>query len=668
MQPGGDFVIVWQSYGQAGYGYEAMAQRFDASGQRLGGEFRLNTTLIQGQARPAVATDRKGNFVVVWHSYQQDGSNYGIFGQRFDAQGQRRGVEFQVNTFTTSTEYRPSVAMTPEGAFIVAWTCSAGANRDGSGRAVAGRVFDANGLPRGDEFVVNTYTTGAQYQPSVTALGSDRVLVAWDDFSGQDGSGRSVQAQLVGTSGGRLGGEFRVNSSTAGDQYLFHTGVSGNAQGFVVAYSDPVIDGDGVGIAAQRYDPNGAPVGAEILVNTFSEATQRLPAVALDAQGGFVVSWESDQQDGAGFGIFGQAFRADGSPRGDEFAVNMFSYGNQSRSSIASDPAGNFVVTWSTYGLQDGSNSAVMARRFGFLVPQALRVDTAANGVLEPGETVDVRPTWRNASGAARPFGGTLTNITGPAGPTYTITDAAGDYGTVADGVSAPCTDCYAVSVSSPPARPSLHWDASVVEGLSPDDEGQRQRWLLHVGASFADTPPGSPFYRFVETLLHHGVTGGCTPTSYCGGTPATRAQMSVFVLLGKEGVGYRPVDCGTPLFGDVPASSPFCRYVEELARRGVVGGCGGGRFCPDDATTREQMAVFVLRTLDGTLTPPACTTPVFTDVPASSPFCRWIEELARRGVVSGCGGGKYCPQDAVSREQMAVFISATFGLTLYGP
>jgi hypothetical protein len=83
---------------------------------------------------------------------------------------------------------------------------------------------------------------------------------------------------------------------------------------------------------------------------------------------------------------------------------------------------------------------------------------------------------------------------------------------------------------------------------------------------------------------------------------------------------------------------------------------------------TREQMAVFTLRTLDPALDPPACGTPLFADVPASSPFCRWIEELARRGVVSGCGGGNFCPAAAVSREQVAVFVAATFGLSLYGP
>ena len=79
-------------------------------------------------------------------------------------------------------------------------------------------------------------------------------------------------------------------------------------------------------------------------------------------------------------------------------------------------------------------------------------------------------------------------------------------------------------------------------------------------------------------------------------------------------------------------------------------------------------MPVFVLRTLDPTLSPPPCTTPIFADVPASSPYCPWIEELARRGVITGCGGGNYCPLAPVTREQMAVFLSGTFGLSLYGP
>jgi hypothetical protein len=84
---------------------------------------------------------------------------------------------------------------------------------------------------------------------------------------------------------------------------------------------------------------------------------------------------------------------------------------------------------------------------------------------------------------------------------------------------------------------------------------------------------------------------------------------------------------------------------------------------------TREQLAVYLLATLEGTgYTPPACGVPAFSDVPASSGFCRWIEELRRRGVVTGCGGSLYCPTSVVGRDQMTVFLTVTFGLTLYGP
>jgi hypothetical protein len=147
---------------------------------------------------------------------------------------------------------------------------------------------------------------------------------------------------------------------------------------------------------------------------------------------------------------------------------------------------------------------------------------------------------------------------------------------------------------------------------------------------------------------------------------------MAVFVLLAKEGAGYSPPPCAPPnIFGDVPESSPFCPFIEELSRRGVVGGCQPNRFCPTDPVTREQVAVFVLRTLDPALTPPACAPPnMFDDVPASSVFCSWIEELARRKVVGGCSAAPplYCPAAPVTREEMAVFIAPTFGLSLYGP
>ena len=120
---------------------------------------------------------------------------------------------------------------------------------------------------------------------------------------------------------------------------------------------------------------------------------------------------------------------------------------------------------------------------------------------------------------------------------------------------------------------------------------------------------------------------------------------MSVFVLVAKEGAGYAAARLR---HARVHRRARLATRSAGSSRswRGGAWWAAAAReqYCPANPVTREQMAVFVLRTLDPTLNPPACGTPVFTDVPASSPFCRWIEELARRGVVSGCGGGNYCP------------------------
>ena len=152
------------------------------------------------------------------------------------------------------------------------------------------------------------------------------------------------------------------------------------------------------------------------------------------------------------------------------------------------------------------------------------------------------------------------------------------------------------------------------------------------------------------------------------GGQRAPRADAGLRAPVYQPALVPPPCVAGAEAFDDVPAASPYCRWIEELARRGVVAGCGGGNYCPTDPVSRETMAVYLGATL--MLNPPACGTPVFADVPASSPFCRWIEELARRGVVAGCGGGNYCPTQRVLpvRDQMSVFLSVTFGLVLYGP
>ncbi|MET0620207.1 MAG: S-layer homology domain-containing protein, partial [Thermoanaerobaculia bacterium] len=180
--------------------------------------------------------------------------------------------------------------------------------------------------------------------------------------------------------------------------------------------------------------------------------------------------------------------------------------------------------------------------------------------------------------------------------------------------------------------------------------------------ADFLDVDQAHPFHRFVENIFRKGVTAGCSVGNYCPANPVTRAQMAVFLLKSKYGAAHVPPTATGTLFFDVPASNPFAPWIEQLANEGITGGCGSGNYCPSNAVTRSQMAVFLLKSRRGPNLVPPPATGVFADVPTSSPFAPWIEMLAAEEITGGCGGPNYCPGNPVTRGQMAVFLSKTFG------
>lgn len=187
---------------------------------------------------------------------------------------------------------------------------------------------------------------------------------------------------------------------------------------------------------------------------------------------------------------------------------------------------------------------------------------------------------------------------------------------------------------------------------------------------TFLDVPPTAFGFNQIESIYAAGITGGCSnnPLSYCPNNTVTRAQMAVFLLRGKYGSAYTPPAVGGSTgFADVPTSHPFAAWIKQFAAEGITGGCGGGNFCPDGAVTRAQMSVFLLRAKHGSsYTPPAVGgTTGFLDVPTTGFAAAWIKQLVAEGITSGCGGGNFCPNQSVSRAQMAVFLQRTFSLPL---
>lgn len=178
----------------------------------------------------------------------------------------------------------------------------------------------------------------------------------------------------------------------------------------------------------------------------------------------------------------------------------------------------------------------------------------------------------------------------------------------------------------------------------------------------FSDVLALSLFDSAIAKLVAAGVTAGCGGGNYCPSTNVTRQQMAVFVLKAKHGICYVPPACSGD-FPDVPCSSNFAPWIEQMAAEGITGGCGGGNFCPLNPVRRDQMAVFLLKGKYGsTFTPPPCTG-AFDDVACPSPFADWVEKLAADEITGGCGGANYCPLNIVNRGQMAAFLVKGFSL-----
>ena len=662
----GDFVVVWQAID--GASLTVNARRFDVRARPRGAEFRVHAATTNAQRVPAVAADPRGRFVVAWQEDDADRSASAILARRFDAQGVPRGPAFVVNAHTTGGQTLPSVAVDRAGRTIVVWESL---SQDGSQLGVIARRFDAAGDPIGGDFVIPANTMGDQDAPAVAAAADGSFVVAWRGETGLPAGGDAVFARRFDSGGSPMGGDVRVD--TAGTNARGPTVASAADGSFFVAWRQ------GQHVLRRSFAADGTPLSAPIAVAFFpTQGPFVAPAVAADATGGFVVSWEVSGGSDPGYGLLAQRFERNGTAREAGFVVASVTTGNQRAPAIAAEPSGNFLLAWTSDHV---TTDEVVGQTFGGMFPvRPLYVDllgtptSDGNGMFEPNETVEVCPSWRNESwwSSTGSFRTLFTALDGPpvVGGGYTFTTSFLAYPPIhgVPGEQVTSHGCASVGVTAS-SRPLLHWDVVVTEEVQNAGQGQRKRWPLHIAESFPDVPRANPFYRFVETLLHHGITTGCGAAAYCPTAAMTRAQMAVFVIVAREGSAYLPPACGaTPAFADVPPSDPFCRWIEELARRGVVGGCGGGNYCPTFAVSREQMPVFVLRALDPALSPPACASDPYADVPASSPFCRWIRELTVRGVVAGCGNGLYCPVDPVTREQMGVFIGATFDLVPYGP
>jgi hypothetical protein len=375
VAPDGDFVVVWRNFVTPTSSIQA--QRYASDGSALGGEFQVNTT--GGHVfSPVVAVAGDGDFVVVWSGPE---ITHDIRARRFASDGSAQGADFQVNTYTTNAQTWPAVGAAPDGDFVVVWGSDGSSGTDTSATSVHGQRYASDGSTQGGQFQINTYTTSQQDIPRVAVAPDSGFVVVWTSFGTfeTDTSTTSVQGQRYASDGSAQGGQFQVNSYTT--SYQFTPSVAAGSGGdFVVAWRSQGSAGTDTGysIQARRFGSDGSAQGADFQVNVYTTSSQYLagvPAVAA-VDGEFIVTWGSSGsfgKDSSGQSVQARRYASDGSPVDGQFQVNTYTTDHQSHATIAAASDG-FVVAWQSRGSlgTDSSFWSIQARRFSYGVPLAV--------------------------------------------------------------------------------------------------------------------------------------------------------------------------------------------------------------------------------------------------------------------------------------------------------
>lgn len=350
------FIAVWESDGQDGDGYGIYGQRYKSDFTRNGTEFRISTTTAKQQFSSRVAGLSDGGFVVTWQSQSASSTDYNIYAQRYKSDGKKSGGELVVNTSTTGLQSAPAVAGLSDGGFVVTFESPDGT---GNGIGVYARAYSKTSTPKAVARV-STTTSGDQAFADVTGLLNGGYVVTWNS-PGIDGNGTGIATQRYTAANAKSGGQTVVNTTMAHDQ-LYPSIAALSDGGYVVVWVSDGEDGSGYGIYSQRYSKTGAKAGAQGRVNTTTANTQWEPVVAGFSDGGFIVMWSSMGQDGSGYGVYGQVYKASGAKVQTEFKVNTYTTNNQWHPAVTGFSNGEAFGVWTSDG-QDGSGGGIYGQR-----------------------------------------------------------------------------------------------------------------------------------------------------------------------------------------------------------------------------------------------------------------------------------------------------------------
>jgi hypothetical protein len=320
-------------------------------------EFQVNPSAQYDQFQPCADYLDHGRFVVCWMVTDKVLNGIGLYGQIFLKNAERWGPEFQVNTSPEFQFVGPQVSRLPDNGFVVCWE---GEDPEGH-NIICAQCFDSSGFKQGVEFQVNTENHFLVQHAGVSYLADGGFVICWEIVNPY-GYDYDIHAQVFDHDGSMRGSEFQVNTTTNFRQELPCVSHLPDG-GFVICWQSQGQDGSDFGIFGQIFDSQSEKQGPEFQVNTHSQYLQENACVSSLSDGGFVVCYDSWNHDGNEAGVFGQMFDALGGKAGPEFQVNTYSRHSQGHSSVGRLSDGSFAVCWQSWA-QDGWYSGIYGQVF----------------------------------------------------------------------------------------------------------------------------------------------------------------------------------------------------------------------------------------------------------------------------------------------------------------
>jgi hypothetical protein len=520
MDADGDFTVAWQSDGDgADTPDDIYIRRF---GTPSFGESLAHVDTVGDQDDPSIASDPNGNGVVAFHTDfldPQDVRQEDIRAHRFDTGGPLDESDIDVDVRPGVRAANPAVAMDADGNFVVAWQAHDAAQTF----EIFAHRFNASGAPVGQRIQV-TDETAVQREVAVAMDADGDFVVAWEGPSAPDPD-TGVFAQRYGADGTPAGNRLLANTTVTGFQE--NAAVDMDADGdFVIAWDGPGAGEPNDGVFVQRFDAAGNALGSETLVNTTTDGFQRSPSVTLDADGDFAVSWDREG-DGDADGVFTRDFTAAGAPLAVETRVNETTADEQQVSWVSSDADGAFVVSWETDFAAEPDTEDVFVRRFArSQAPPAAPTltdtdpDSPANenaprvkGSAEAGSTVRLYTDAAcsgpvAATGAAAEFASPGLQVTVADNTTTTFYAAATDQA----GSTSPCSTSsitYVENSAAPDQAAPLATIVSAPSGTVSDRTPTFTFTANEAGASFECSLDGGAFVPCSSPFTTPSLGGG---------------------------------------------------------------------------------------------------------------------------------------------------------------